>query len=233
MHRRTTMIGTALAAVATAVRALPQATDSPKQLNALFERLMKENLDISPMLVTSLGMDTGERAKRKRQIDDGAKAGIERQKALIASQLARLRVRPLGSKCLRRPPVPWCTARGKGTSPVTIRSRRAAWCTIRSTRRSRGRSRWSRRCKKKVPHDAGVWRLPDGELRLAGPSMHLHAREARVPVAARACTAGAWHEVQHTQVSRRHVATRGSATRSARANLYLRSVKDGHASSRA
>jgi len=37
-------------------------------------------------------MDTGARAKQKSEIDDGSEAGIERRKALTASQLARLRV---------------------------------------------------------------------------------------------------------------------------------------------
>jgi uncharacterized protein (DUF885 family) len=53
---------------------------------------MTETLDISPLFVTSLGMDTGARAKQKSEIDDGSEAGIERRKALTASQLARLRV---------------------------------------------------------------------------------------------------------------------------------------------
>ncbi|HVH84792.1 MAG TPA: DUF885 family protein, partial [Steroidobacteraceae bacterium] len=91
MDRRTMMIGTAFAAAAAAARALPQGTDSSKQLNALFDQFMKENLDISPTFTTSLGMDTGERARQKSEIDDGSEAGIERQKALTASQLARLK----------------------------------------------------------------------------------------------------------------------------------------------
>jgi uncharacterized protein (DUF885 family) len=90
MDRRTMLIGTALAAVAAAARALPQGTDSSKRLNNLFDQFMKENLDISPLFVTSLGMDTGARARQKSEIDDGSVAGIERQKALIGSQLSRL-----------------------------------------------------------------------------------------------------------------------------------------------
>jgi uncharacterized protein (DUF885 family) len=91
MDRRTMMIGTALAAVLAAARAQPQSSDNAKRLNALFDQFMKENLDISPTFVTSLGMDTGARAKQKSEIDDGSEAGIEKQKALTASQLARLR----------------------------------------------------------------------------------------------------------------------------------------------
>ena len=92
MDRRTMMIGTGLAAVFGAARALPQNADTSKRLNALFDQFMKETLDISPLFVTSLGMDTGARAKQKSEIDDGSEAGIERRKALTASQLARLRV---------------------------------------------------------------------------------------------------------------------------------------------
>src|SRR5580700_4829811 len=91
MDRRTMMIGTGFAAVFGAARALPQNADNSKQLNALLDQFMKENLDISPLFVTSLGMDTGARAKQKSEIDDASEAGIERQKTLIARQLARLR----------------------------------------------------------------------------------------------------------------------------------------------
>ena len=85
------IIGTALATVAAAARAVPQGTDSSQQLNTLFDQFMKENLDLSPLLVTSLGLDSGARAAQKSQVDDGSLAGFERQKALIASQLARIR----------------------------------------------------------------------------------------------------------------------------------------------
>jgi uncharacterized protein (DUF885 family) len=90
MDRRTMMIGTTFAAVFAAARALPHDTDGSKRLNALFDRFMQENLDLSPLTVTNLGMDTGLRAAQKSEIDDGSVAGIERQKALIARQLARL-----------------------------------------------------------------------------------------------------------------------------------------------
>jgi uncharacterized protein (DUF885 family) len=92
MDRRTMMIGTGFAAVFAAARALPQNADNnSKRLNALLDQFMKETLDISPLFVTSLGMDSGARAKQKSEIHDGSEAGIERRKALTASQLARLR----------------------------------------------------------------------------------------------------------------------------------------------
>ncbi|HEV2285917.1 MAG TPA: hypothetical protein VGR80_07725, partial [Steroidobacteraceae bacterium] len=87
MDRRSMLIGTAFAAVAAAARALPLAPDSSQAFGALLDQFMKENLDISPLFATSLGMDTGERARQKSEIDDGSEAGIERQKALNASQL--------------------------------------------------------------------------------------------------------------------------------------------------
>ena len=91
MDRRNMILGTALASIFATARAVPQATDSSKLLNSLFDQFMKENLDLSPQFVTSLGLDTGARARQKSEIDDGSEAGIEHQKALIASQLARLK----------------------------------------------------------------------------------------------------------------------------------------------
>jgi uncharacterized protein (DUF885 family) len=91
MNRRIMMIATACAAACAAARALPQSADSSQRLNALFDQFMRENLDLSPLQVTYLGMDTGARAQQKSAIDDTSLAGIERQKALIASQLARLK----------------------------------------------------------------------------------------------------------------------------------------------
>src|ERR1700752_4267265 len=86
------MLGTALTAVlAAATSAVPQGTAPSKLLNNLFDEFMKENLDLSPLSVTALGMDSGARARQKGEVDDGSETGIERQKALIARQLARLR----------------------------------------------------------------------------------------------------------------------------------------------
>src|SRR5580658_2862045 len=85
-----------LAFAATAVssglttRALAQGNQSSAALNILFDRFMKENLDLSPTAVTSLGLDTGERARQKGEIDDSSEAGVAKQKAIVASQLARL-----------------------------------------------------------------------------------------------------------------------------------------------
>jgi uncharacterized protein (DUF885 family) len=60
------------------------------KLNALFDTFVDENLDLSPLFATSLGVDKGARAHEKSEIDDTSLAGIERQQKLTASQLARL-----------------------------------------------------------------------------------------------------------------------------------------------
>jgi uncharacterized protein (DUF885 family) len=93
MDRRTLLISAASAAVfaASSRRATAGNDQGSKSLKALFDQFMKENLDISPMTVTSLGLDSGERARQKSLIDDLSEAGIREQKALVASQLSRLR----------------------------------------------------------------------------------------------------------------------------------------------
>jgi uncharacterized protein (DUF885 family) len=93
LDRRTMILGTgATVALATGpVRTLAQSTSSSRSLNALFDQFMKESLDLSPITVTGLGLDTGERAAQKGELDDGSEAGIDRQKSLIAHQYSRLR----------------------------------------------------------------------------------------------------------------------------------------------
>lgn len=72
------------------VRTLAQATAGSRALNALFDQFMKESLDLSPITVTNLGLDAGERVAQKGELDDGSEAGIRKAKALIASQYSRL-----------------------------------------------------------------------------------------------------------------------------------------------
>jgi len=60
-------------------------------LNKLFDQFMKENLDNSPITVTSLGLDTGARAYQKSLIDDASLAGTAKSKAITESQFARLK----------------------------------------------------------------------------------------------------------------------------------------------
>ncbi len=68
--------GVAVALATRPGRTLSQHPADPRTLNALFDQFMKENLDLSPMTVTSLGLDTGDRAAQKSAIDDGSEAGI-------------------------------------------------------------------------------------------------------------------------------------------------------------
>jgi uncharacterized protein (DUF885 family) len=93
VDRRSMILGTG-AAVALATRSMRTLAQSPsgsQSLKTLFDQFMKESLDLSPMTVTNLGLDTGARAAQKSEIDDGSEAGIDRQKSLAASQYARLK----------------------------------------------------------------------------------------------------------------------------------------------
>ena len=62
------------------------------QLNAVFDGIMKENLDRSPEFATSLGLDMGARAGQKAMLDDRSISAWEGDKRRIAAQLARLHV---------------------------------------------------------------------------------------------------------------------------------------------
>jgi uncharacterized protein (DUF885 family) len=76
-------------AAALAVAALP-ARAADARLASLFDRFVQENLDLSPLSATSLGLDTGKRAHQRGETDDASLAGIARAKALNASQRQRL-----------------------------------------------------------------------------------------------------------------------------------------------
>jgi uncharacterized protein (DUF885 family) len=91
MDRRTMMIGASAAAL-TGRNALSATLDDdrPQSLRALLDEFVGEDLDISPERVSSLGLDSGRRARQKRELDDCSLAGIETQKQLTASQLRRL-----------------------------------------------------------------------------------------------------------------------------------------------
>jgi uncharacterized protein (DUF885 family) len=90
MLDRRDLLATAAALLACSGSAIAESRGGDAALNKLFDQFMKENLDNSPMTVTSLGLDTGARAHQKSQIDDASLAGIAKNKAITASQLARL-----------------------------------------------------------------------------------------------------------------------------------------------
>ncbi|MBS0273190.1 MAG: DUF885 family protein [Proteobacteria bacterium] len=100
LHRRQILksgvAAAALGALATptlaraAGTATAPANPSGAALNKLFDQFMTENLDLSPIGATFLGVDTGARAKQRGEIDDNSLAGYQKQKDLTASQLQRL-----------------------------------------------------------------------------------------------------------------------------------------------
>src|SRR5580698_1016708 len=90
MLDRRDLLASSAALLAASATALAAGPGGDAALNKLFDQFMKENLDNSPMTVTSLGLDTGARAYQKSQIDDASLAGIAKSKAITASQLARL-----------------------------------------------------------------------------------------------------------------------------------------------
>jgi uncharacterized protein (DUF885 family) len=88
LDRRTLLASTAAVLASPAWGAPPKNTAG---LSPLFDQFMKENLDNSPLTVSQLGLDTGARAYQKSLIDDSSLAGIAKNKAITASQLARLK----------------------------------------------------------------------------------------------------------------------------------------------
>ncbi|CAN7235370.1 DUF885 family protein [Phenylobacterium sp. LjRoot219] len=68
----------------------PPAPNPAAQLTTELDRLFAEALQESPQLVTSLGLDSGEHAAAKSQLDDPSLAHLEHMRALNADQLKRL-----------------------------------------------------------------------------------------------------------------------------------------------
>ncbi|HVV28898.1 MAG TPA: DUF885 family protein [Rhizomicrobium sp.] len=94
MDRRTLLKSSAAAAVSPALGWAAPAAAAPGALDRLFDSFAQENLDLSPLTATSLGLDTGKRAGEKSRLDDTSRAGIARFKAANASQLQRLKAFP-------------------------------------------------------------------------------------------------------------------------------------------
>jgi len=90
------LAGTAASALALAAptRALGDTGGSgaspSSALDKLFDKFMAENLDRSPITVTSLGLDTGARAAQKSKIDDSSLAAIAADKRRTTEQLKEL-----------------------------------------------------------------------------------------------------------------------------------------------
>jgi len=96
LNRRNLLLGSvgalAFGAVAPAEGKTPAAAMAEGvRLNTLFDAIMKENLDRSPILVSALGLDKGERAHQKAELDDSSIAAWEGDKHRTADHLMRLR----------------------------------------------------------------------------------------------------------------------------------------------
>lgn len=90
-NRRQLMMAAGALAALSATGALAQPAGADAQLAKFLDEVFKETLDDSPELVTSLGLDKGERAAAKAQLHDGSLAGVEKRKARNADQLRRLK----------------------------------------------------------------------------------------------------------------------------------------------
>jgi uncharacterized protein (DUF885 family) len=91
LNRRTVLKSGAACAAVLALGAPAMAQGSASAtLNSLFDTFVKENLDQSPTTVSSLGVDTGDRAYQKSLIDESSLAANVRAQKLVASQRARL-----------------------------------------------------------------------------------------------------------------------------------------------
>lgn len=90
-NRRQLILAASAAAALSASRAAAQPTGAEAQLAAFLDQVFKEALDDSPELVTSLGLDKGDRAAAKAQLHDASLAGVAKRQARSADQLRRLK----------------------------------------------------------------------------------------------------------------------------------------------
>jgi uncharacterized protein (DUF885 family) len=74
-----------------AVKAAAQGAGPSESLDRFLEKIFQQALDDSPQLVTSLGLDKGDRAQAKFRLDDASLADKAKDKALNTRQLAELK----------------------------------------------------------------------------------------------------------------------------------------------
>ena len=89
LDRRQLMTGGAAAWLFAATRRA-RSEPSADKLEPLFDAFVEADLDASPEEATSLGLDTGPRARQRSQLDDRTCAAIARHKRRTAEQLSRL-----------------------------------------------------------------------------------------------------------------------------------------------
>lgn len=92
MDRRSFLASSgAVALAAAAPRALAQNEGrDDARLNAAFATIFERQLDLSPTLVTSLGLDKGARGGAKSQLDDNSKSGMMKDLASTRAAVAEL-----------------------------------------------------------------------------------------------------------------------------------------------
>ena len=88
LSRRQVLVSTGAAALAGPAFAQ---SDPAAQLAAFLDAVFAETLAHSPELVTSLGLDKGDRADAKSKLHDGSLEGLARTRARTADQLRRLK----------------------------------------------------------------------------------------------------------------------------------------------
>ncbi|HEY2069952.1 MAG TPA: DUF885 family protein [Rhizomicrobium sp.] len=99
IDRRRVLLSSAAVSVAAMGAPLARAADAMAMpmgsggaaLNKLFDKFVDEQIDLSPIGATALGIDTGPRAHQRSEVDDNSLAGIAKGKSVIADQLARLK----------------------------------------------------------------------------------------------------------------------------------------------
>ncbi|SEN04198.1 Uncharacterized conserved protein, DUF885 familyt [Sphingomonas gellani] len=95
LDRRLFCLGSAAAIAMPRAATAAASTAKAGSADAAFARTLdgfyRTALDESPMLVTSLGIDTGARAAAKGKLDDSSPAGVARRKRVVADQLAQLK----------------------------------------------------------------------------------------------------------------------------------------------
>lgn len=92
MDRRTFMVSTGMAALAARGGvAFAQGATKDSALDATFEAIFQKNLDLSPTLASSLGLDKGPRAAQKSQLDDNSASGLQTRLAATRKAIADLK----------------------------------------------------------------------------------------------------------------------------------------------
>lgn len=91
LHRRNVLLSAGATFALAGAPAAWAASPAEAQLGKLLEEVFDEMLVDSPELVTSLGLDKGNRAAAKAQLNDYSLAGVEKRKARNTDQLRRLK----------------------------------------------------------------------------------------------------------------------------------------------